>query len=137
VSSWLDALEGRGGPRAEALDDARPLAAEDSCQPPGVATPVRGVHVWDEDSDCRTRYGVSGDPRIAAGAPRANDILKCELKAVDPADYEMELTVSEYEELLEVFPLGVCDWAFSGVGQTAPSMTDRTFEDVVTPEQLA
>ena len=41
------------------------------------------------------------------------------------------------QELLEVFPTGVCDWSFTGVGQTTPSMPDRTFEDVVTPEQLA
>ncbi len=136
VSTWLDALQGRGGPRAEALDAARPTEAEDSCLPADGEV-IRGVHVWDEESACRDRFPVSGDPRIAAGAPRTNDVLKCELKAVDPADYEMDLTQAQYEQLLEVFPVGVCDWAFSGVGQTAPSMTDRTFEDVVTPEQLA
>lgn len=136
VSAWLDALEGRGGPRAEALDAARPTEAGDSCLPvDGEA--IRGVHVWDEEGACGDRFPASGDPRTAAGAPRANDVLKCELKAVDPADYETDLTQVQYERLLKVFPLGVCDWAFSGVGQTAPSMTDRTFEDVVTPEQLA
>ena len=31
----------------------------------------------------------------------------------------------------------LANWAFSGVGQTAPTMPDRSFEDVVTPEQLA
>lgn len=56
---------------------------------------------------------------------------------MDPTDYEFDLTNDQYEQLLEVFPTGVCDWMFSGVGQVSPSMPDRTFEDVVTPEQLA
>lgn len=137
VAAWLDALDGAGGPRAQALQDTRPAEAGDNCVIPGEPEPVRGLHVWDEQSACSDRYEVSGDPRTAAGAPRANDVLKCELKAIDPADYPGELTSAQYEQLLEVFPLGVCDWAFSGVGQTAPTMPDRSFEDVVTPEQLA
>ena len=137
VLRWLDDLASRTGARLPALDDSRPVEAEDSCLPPGSDRPTRGVHVWDQAGPCRDRYPVSGDPRIAAGAPRTNDVLKCELKAVDPADYEFDLTNDQYQELLEVFPTGVCDWSFTGVGQTTPSMPDRTFEDVVTPEQLA
>ena len=137
AADWLDALATARGSRSEALDESRPDEAGDSCLPPGTTAPIRGVHVWDEDGTCQKRYPVSGSPRTAAGAPRADDVLKCELKAVDPTDYEFDLTNDQYEQLLEVFPTGVCDWMFSGVGQVSPSMPDRTFEDVVTPEQLA
>ncbi len=78
-----------------------------------------------------------GNPRIAAGAPLSDDILKCQLKPVDPEDYERSLTSTELTRLEQVFPEGVCDWAVGGVGQTSPSMTDRTYEDVESPAGLA
>ena len=50
---------------------------------------------------------------------------------------EVELTQAQFDELLEVFPEGVCNWDAAGVGQTTPSMSDRTYEDAETPAGLA
>lgn len=139
VDEWLSDLDGDSarGSRDEVLDRNRPPAALDNCLIPGSTEPVSGLHVYDEQSECSDRYVPAEDPRMAAGAPLANDVVKCSLKPIDPADYERRITDDEYEQLLEVFPTGVCDWELPGVGQTAPSMSDRTFEDVITPEQLA
>ncbi len=139
VDEWLSDLDGapRGADRSESLEASRPARAIDNCLVPGRDEPVTGLHVYDEDSACRDRYPLSGDPRTAAGAPRSNDVVKCMLKSVDPADYEEAITTDQYEQLLEIFPVGVCDWSSRGVGQTSPSMTDRSFDDVVTPEQMA
>jgi hypothetical protein len=109
----------------------------DNCLPPGRTAPLGGVGIYDEKGPCKDRYPLAGDPRTAAGAPRADDVIKCQLKPVDPADYARNLTVEEFDQLNEVFPEGVCDWTSAGVGQTTPSMTDRSYEDVVTPDQMA
>jgi hypothetical protein len=46
-----------------------------------------------------------------AGAPLANDIVSCQLKPLDRADYGVEFTAAEWSELQAIFPDGVCDWA--------------------------
>lgn len=139
VDRWLQDLasDREGGSREDALERNRPRAAVDNCLPPEATAPISGVGIYDEKGPCRDRYPVSGDPRIAAGAPQADDVLKCQLKPVDPADYEFRLTSDQIAQLEETFPEGVCDWLSAGVGQTTPSMSDRSYEDVVTPDQLA
>ncbi|HEX2575674.1 MAG TPA: DUF6351 family protein, partial [Aquihabitans sp.] len=139
VDRWLAAVadDTEGGERELVLFRARPEAAVDNCLPAGATDPVVGAEVYDEEGPCRDDFPVHGSTRIAAGAPRADDVLKCELKPVDPDDYEVELTEAQYDQLVRVFPSGVCDWAQAGVGQTTPSMSDRTYEDVITPGELA
>ncbi len=139
LDEWLTTMEDdtEGGSRFDALLRARPDGAVDNCLPAAADEPVAGTSLYEEEGPCVDDFPAHGDPRIAAGAPRADDVLKCQLKPVDPADYERELTESEYEELVEVFPEGVCDWSAAGVGQTTPSMSDRTYEDVITPGELA
>ena len=139
VDGWLSAIDGdeAGGDRDDVLSRNRPEAAADRCTFPGLTAPVTGLHIYDEPSGCSERFVASQDPRMAAGAPLANDVIKCSLKSVDPSDYEQPITNRQYETLLDIFPSGVCDWEMPGAGQTSPSMSDRSFEDVITPEQLA
>jgi len=68
-------------------------------------------------STCNTLYPVHDDPRIVAGAPRTGDILKCRLKPVDAADYQVTFSAAEWARLKSIFPQGVCDWSRPGVGQ--------------------
>ncbi len=57
-------------------------------------------------------------PRQVAGGPLAEDILKCQLRPIDPAEYEPAgLSAEQLERLHAVFPDGVCDWSKPGVGQ--------------------
>jgi RES domain-containing protein len=55
--------------------------------------------------------------RLVAGGPLSNDILKCQLKPIDYADYTVAFTDEEKRRLEAVFPLGVCDWSKPGVHQ--------------------
>ena len=55
--------------------------------------------------------------RQVAGGPLSEDVLKCALKALDPASYRGLLSASQLARLAAVFPSGVCDWTRPGVGQ--------------------
>ena len=55
-------------------------------------------------------------PRQVAGGPITENILKCQLKPFDPADYP-QVTGDLLTRLHQVFADGVCDWTKPGVGQ--------------------
>jgi hypothetical protein len=60
------------------------------------------------------------NPRVAAGAPLRDDILKCRRKPLDRDDYpDVRFTRRQWARLQAAFPDGVCDWSRPGVGQTA------------------
>lgn len=76
------------------------------------AKPVELVNAcWTKEGEritdatrCAQLFPPFADPRIAAGAPARNDVLKCALKPAPP-------------DLKSVFPNGVCDFSKPGIGQ--------------------
>ena len=62
------------------------------------------------NSRCNELYPAYPTPRIAAGATLANDVVSCQLRLPDPADYEVTFTPAQSAQLDAVFPQGVCDW---------------------------
>jgi len=62
---------------------------------------------------------IGTDPRIAAGAPLSDDILRCMLKPLDRADYSATFTDDQWARLQAAFPDGVCDWTRPGIDQQA------------------
>ena len=66
---------------------------------------------------CNAMFPPHGDARMVAGGTPANDIMKCELKAVDAADYPSSMSAALLGRLKKAFPDGVCDWSKPGVGQ--------------------
>jgi Tannase-like family of unknown function (DUF6351) len=60
---------------------------------------------------------------MVAGGPLANNILKCQLKAIDPNDYKVPFTDAQKARLSEMFSKGVCDWSKPGVEQQPPVAT--------------
>ncbi|HEX2692280.1 MAG TPA: DUF6351 family protein, partial [Kofleriaceae bacterium] len=57
-------------------------------------------------------------PRQVAGGPVAENILKCQLRPIDPAEYApVGLSNEHLARLQAVFPQGVCDFHRRGVGQ--------------------
>ncbi|MFL6693177.1 MAG: DUF6351 family protein, partial [Ramlibacter sp.] len=57
-------------------------------------------------------------PRQVAGGPRAENILKCQLKPLNPSDYAANtFDAGQWGRLQTVFAGGVCDWSKPGVGQ--------------------
>ncbi|MCU1370468.1 MAG: hypothetical protein JWO77_1662 [Ilumatobacteraceae bacterium] len=145
MDEWLTALRDDtvGGPIDEVLRRDRPDGAVDDCGPSSPAEDEQpgGAGGTDEpdsaDGPCGNRFPISGDPRTAAGAPRSGQILKCEVKPVDPDDYAAELTGSQLDQIRAVFPMGVCDWSGPSVGEMVPANPDRSYEDVPSPSQDA
>lgn len=137
IDRWLTALgdDAEGGELAEVLRRTRPEDAVDNCLVPGEDEPRRGVDVYEEGGACVGAFPVGGDPRTVAGGPRSGHVLKCERKAPDLADYELDLTAAQLDQLIEVFPTGVCDWFVPSVGQTTPAAPDRSYEDATSPLQ--
>ncbi|MGN6695600.1 MAG: DUF6351 family protein [Aquihabitans sp.] len=125
LDEWLTGLrdDASGGSIDAVLFRNRPKAA------------VRGCGT--QDDACEDRFPISGDPRTAAGAPRSDEIIKCALKPVDPADYEPALTDDQLHKLQGVFTQGVCDWSGPGDGEIVPANPDRSYEDVPSPLQDA
>ncbi len=76
---------------------------------------------------CNSLYPPHAGPRMVAGGPLTNDVLKCQLKPLDPADYEVEFGEAEWDRLRSTFASGVCDWSKPGVGQTVAPRTWLSF----------
>ena len=72
-----------------------------------------------EKRACDGLYPASREPRVAAGAPASDDVLKCQLKPVDGADYPDTITPGFLDRVRQVFPDGECDYDKPSVGQVA------------------
>ena len=119
---WLEALDEAGNRRAPNRDQllaARPDGLADDCLVDGVH--LVGDDVYDglspDNTACTATYPIHGDPRTAAGAPLANDIVKCTLGPVDAGAYGVPFTTAQADRLAGIFEKGVCDWSVPGVGQ--------------------
>ena len=129
MDRWLETLaaDTSSDPLADKVARAKPDELSDACwsrdeRPKKVVeAQVRG------SGRCEALYPSSPSPREIAGAPLASDVVKCRLKAVDPADYTVRFAPDELHRLRRIFPEGVCDWNRSGVGQTSLKGTWQTF----------
>jgi hypothetical protein len=96
---------------------AKPATAFDLCYLTGdvtFSTPVTDMALCDADS----RLMKHSSPRQVAGGSLEENILKCQLKPLNVADYTpVTFTSSQLARLQAVFPGGVCDWSKPGVGQ--------------------
>jgi len=135
MHSWLDGLEAARASAGGASDSwtdevvaVRPVQADDSCvvttagySPVPVAAPGTA---GSEDMPCEQVFRPLGSPRIVAGGPRTEDVIKCQLEPLDPADYAgIGFTAGEWAELERIFPNGVCDYSAPGVGEVDRSLT--------------
>jgi hypothetical protein len=82
---------------------------------------------------CGLLLPVTRTPRMVAGMPLSDDIVKCQLKPVDPNDYAVALSESQLAQIREIFPGGVCDYSKPGVGDVEksliwPSVGGRTLQ---------
>jgi hypothetical protein len=114
VDKWLGRIEADESDRSleGKVRRNRPAAAVDTCW-------FEGRPVTDQ-AICRAAFPYFGDPRIAAGGPLADDILKCRLKPLRREDYEVSFSDDQFARLHDAFPTGVCDPTRPGVGQRPP-----------------
>jgi hypothetical protein len=95
----------------------RPSDAFDFCNKPIDAThstKVTDMALCDTDPSLKPH----ASPRQVAGGPVAENILKCQLRPINRADYNpVGLTDDQFNRLSKVFADGVCDFSKPGVGQ--------------------
>ncbi|MCB1248015.1 MAG: hypothetical protein KDB36_01320 [Acidimicrobiales bacterium] len=121
LDTWLTALDAdtSGDPIEVRLERTRPDEAIDNCIT-ADGERLSGLGIYDEPGPCRDLYPLHGDPRTVAGAPLADDVLKCSLQpvaeAVEQGRYG-QATEEQVTRLEVIFPDGVCDFSRPGVGQ--------------------
>jgi hypothetical protein len=107
-------------PQLDKVLKARPAEAVEGCYdkmtPPTFVAEAL-VFTREPSTKCSALYPVYANPRYEAGGPLAADVLKCQLKPVDPKDYAVAFTASDMATLKSIFPAGVCDWSKPGVNQ--------------------
>jgi hypothetical protein len=120
LDTWLTRIEADTGDISleEKVRRNKPATAVDACW-------IAGVKVTDMQK-CRATFPYYADPRISAGGPIADDIIKCQLKPLHRSDYVVQFTDSQWERLLRAFPGGVCDYSKPGDGQQ-PSLPWMSF----------
>ncbi|PZX34271.1 conserved exported hypothetical protein [Cupriavidus phytorum] len=75
------------------------------------------------------------NPRMVAGGPLTDDVLKCQLVPVNASDYP-GLSASQLARLKAVFPTGVCDYGRASVGSKPLKGTWLTYPSAGVAEQL-
>ena len=91
----------------------KPQALQDSCwdNTAAVRLLIEEEQSYGGSSRCNELYPAYQTPRQVAGAPLENDIVSCQLRSVDPADYGVTIAEEQMAQLREVFADGVCDWS--------------------------
>jgi hypothetical protein len=113
MNEWLTRIEADKSnvPLEQKVIKDRPALAVDTCFE--GTTPV-------DASKCDAVYHTFTDTRVAAGEPTASDIMKCQLKPLNRADYNVTFTAAQWDTLQSTFPGGVCDYSRPGVDQVTP-----------------
>src|SRR5882757_1201238 len=111
IDRWLAGIEAdhSGAPLAQKVRTDRPASTVDACMVNG------STHT--DATTCSAAYPTFSKPRLVAGGPMADDVLKCQLRPVSRGDYPASMSVEQFSRLMRIFPDGVCDWSLPGVDQ--------------------
>jgi hypothetical protein len=127
MTTWLDAITADPAPASTAkVVKHKPQAAVDACWD-GEGNKITERMTFDGKGKCATLYPVHSEPRLIAGAPLTNDVVKCQLKRVDFGAYKASFTDAQKQKMKQIFPAGVCDYSKSGVGQVAFAGTYKKY----------
>jgi hypothetical protein len=125
MDEWLAALP--RNPTLAQIASAKPADLEDACYSDNGTVKIAEPQVYRGDTTCNRLYPAFSTPRIVAGEPLANNVLKCQLKAINIRDYKATLTERDMSELEAIFPTGVCDFSVPGVSQVPTRGTWQSF----------
>jgi hypothetical protein len=103
--------------RAWLVAHSRPASAADSCRVASTGIPI----------PCSVDKHQS--TRQIAGGPLTEDDIKCQLRPLRRSDYPASLSDTQFKELQQIFPNGVCDYTLHSVGWTKHSATWLSFGD--------
>jgi hypothetical protein len=117
---WVEAVSADTSnlPAREKVIRNKPALAVDGCwsSPTNFIAERQTFSSDPSSSRCNGLFPSYAFPRHVAGGPLAANNLKCRLKPIDPSDYRVSFTTSEFDRLHRIFPSGVCDWSRRGVG---------------------
>jgi hypothetical protein len=115
MNRWLDNMAADPAPlSADKVVRNKPAEAVDTCWDADGNKIVEPAS-FDGGGKCNTLYPVHSEPRLVAGAPLTNDVLKCDLKPINYADYKVSFTPTQKTRMEAIFPSGVCDYTKPGV----------------------
>jgi hypothetical protein len=131
MDEWLTAVTGdhSSKPVNKKVAADRPADVQNRCEyAPDVVSELSSAPT---DNFClpptaQTRYQT---PRIVAGSDEASDINACTLKPL--LRYQLPnglFTDTQWNELTQLYPAGVCDWAVPGIGQQ-DTIPWQTYQD--------
>jgi hypothetical protein len=129
MDQWLTSFtaDTTPGPLPVKINRSKPSDLVDACFTNKGTVKIAEQQVYELDTTCNQLYPAFSTPRMVAGEPLANDVLKCELMPVDLSLYKVRFTPAEGAQLKAIFPLGVCDYSRPGVGQQPPDGTWQAF----------
>jgi hypothetical protein len=117
MNKWLDAITADPAPLStDKVVRHKPAEAVDAYWD-GEGKKFAEVATFDGTGNFNKTYPVHSEPRMVAGAPLTNDIIKCNLKPINFADYKVTFTDAQKARLAKIFPSGVCDFTKPGIGQ--------------------
>ncbi|HVT21190.1 MAG TPA: DUF6351 family protein [Mycobacteriales bacterium] len=110
LDQWLANVEAdrSGRPLAAEVAAGRPAGAADQCWLAGLQ-----ILSWNQ---CRTLFVHGTDPRIAAGGPLTDDVMKCRLTKPRRSAYGVRFSKAQWKQLHAIFPDGVCNYRRPSVG---------------------
>ena len=97
--------------------NAKPADLVDACFTNNGTVKIAELQLFQGATVCNQLYPSHSSPRMVAGEPVANDVLKCQLKPINTGDYAVPFTPTELAQLAAIFPQGVCDFSKPGLGQ--------------------
>jgi hypothetical protein len=115
MGQWLTAVVADTSKRslAEKVVANKPADVVDACwTTEGVK--IVETQTLDGPGQCNELFPAGVPPEYVAGAPIQLDVVKCMLKPVDMADYQVQFTAQQRERLQAIFSDGVCDWSKRG-----------------------
>jgi Tannase-like family of unknown function (DUF6351) len=118
MNQWLDGMAADPAPLSiDKVVKHKPTEAVDTCWDAQGAKIVEPASFDNPNTKCNTLYPVHSEPRLVAGAPLTDDVLKCAVKPVNFADYKVTFTSAQKDRMKTVFPTAVCDFSKPGVEQ--------------------
>jgi hypothetical protein len=127
MTKWLDAIAGDKAPLSiSKVVRHKPAEAVDACWD-SSGKKIAEEATFDGKGTCNTLYPVHSEPRMVAGAPLTNDVVKCQLKPIDYSSYKQPFSAQQKARMTSLFPTGVCDFSKPGVEQVPLKGTYRRY----------
>ncbi|MEP7211304.1 MAG: DUF6351 family protein [Alphaproteobacteria bacterium] len=116
MTKWLDGMAADPAPlSADKVVKHKPAEAVDAYWT-ADGKKVAEKASWDGKDGFNAAFPIHLEPRLVAGEPPANDIMKCALRPVDIKDYKVKFSAAQQKRLKKIFADGICDFSKPGVG---------------------